>query len=121
VCSGDLVDVGLAGWVWNEGARDLGVLRAREVLFETWQVAHALIVGLVLRMGFKSLTLGHLLGEIDMLKEDEIGDDRLGACQEAFALIETLSNFGKPIETAFNDLAQVRLPKGQLGVASNDL
>ena len=88
-----VVDANL-GEGWEPGARSLGVVRAGQVLGHAWKRGNAVAVRLKLgELGVRglSLALGNLVGVLDVLEEDKIGDADLRAEQELSVVSQKLS------------------------------
>ena len=97
------VDIDLGGWVGNIGVLDLGELGALHVLLQAGEVAHALVEGLKMTVSFPGLSASNMVCEVDVLKENKIGDHWPGTGQELPSISEEIAKLREAIEAIRND------------------
>ena len=122
LCESDWgIDINLGGWVGNVGILDLGELWALHVLLQSGEVAHALVEGLKMSVCFPGLSASNMVAEVEVLKENKIGDDWLGASQELPSVFEEIADLIEAIEGLLNNFCSVVLFKAQHSIVDHDV
>ena len=101
------VHVDLGGWAWNVDVLHFGELGPLQVLLETLEIAHALMERLQIGVRVERLAPSHLLAEVDMLEQDEVGDDWLGSREELATIAEQAAELAQTLKRSVSDTLEV--------------